>query len=163
MTTLEELQSLDDATFHKLADALLRRLEPRYRNLRPHGVNDQAQSIRGQPDSYVGDTASTARIAFCYTTQKNSWWAKVVDDIRNAVKSSPTAEEVVVALPRDVDREGPTKKKNSGKKAAQEENWLDLAKSAAGKARFAVYDGRLISKYLDEDHPDLRLEFLKIP
>ncbi|GEM_PF-3280697 len=166
MTTLEELQSLDDATFHKLADTLLRRLELRYRNLRPHGVNDQAQSIRGQPDSYVGDTASTARIAFCYTTQKNSWWTKVLDDIRTAVKSCPTAEEVVVALPSDVDREGPTKKKkkNGGKKAAQEkENWLDSAKAAAGKATFTIYDGRLISKYLDEDHQDIRLEFLGIP
>ena len=59
MGTLDEIQRLSDGQFHLLGDDLLRRLETRYRRLRTHGLNDRGESIKGQPDSYVGDTAAT--------------------------------------------------------------------------------------------------------
>ena len=70
MGTLDEIQKLSDGEFHLLGDALLRRLDPRYRLLRTHGLNDRGESINGQPDSYVGDTAATCRVAVCYTVQR---------------------------------------------------------------------------------------------
>jgi hypothetical protein len=80
--------------------------------LRTHGLNDQNESIVGQPDSYVGDSANTCRIAFCYTVQEKSWWLKVVGDVKEAVAASPNVEEVVAAFPWDTDRDGPTKGEN---------------------------------------------------
>ncbi|MGO8929855.1 MAG: NACHT domain-containing protein [Limisphaerales bacterium] len=154
MTTLEKLQELDDAKFHELADTLLRRVEPRFRNLRPHGLSDRGRSIKGQPDSYVGNTASTCQIAFCYTTQQAGWWTKVVADITDAAGSSSEIEEIVVALPRDVDREGPKDKSV---------NWMASAKKEAGEAILTFYDGRRISRYLDEDYQDIRLEYFGTP
>lgn len=56
MTTLEKLQGLDDSQFHQLADAILKRVEAKYRDLRTHGVNERGHSIKGQPDSYVGNS-----------------------------------------------------------------------------------------------------------
>ena len=67
MTTIEKVQELPDGEFHRLCDDLFRRLEPRYRRLRTHGLNPQGVSIKGQPDSYVGDTAATCTIAFQYS------------------------------------------------------------------------------------------------
>jgi hypothetical protein len=32
-------------------------LEVRYGGLRTHGLNEKGESIKGQPDSYVGNTA----------------------------------------------------------------------------------------------------------
>jgi len=63
MGTLDEIQRLSDGKFHLLGDDLLRRLETRYRRLRTHGLNERGESIKGQPDSYVGDTAATASVA----------------------------------------------------------------------------------------------------
>jgi HEAT repeat protein/ABC-type dipeptide/oligopeptide/nickel transport system ATPase subunit len=154
MTTFEQLKELNDADFHRLADAVLRRVDPRYRDLRPHGLNDAGQSIRGQPDSYVGNSADTCTIAFCYTTDRGDWWNKVVADIGEAAKISPFIEEIVAAIPRDADRDGPTKKGI---------DWLQKARNAAGRGKLTVYDGRRLSKYLDEDHQDLRWECLRIP
>jgi hypothetical protein len=51
MTTLEKLQGLDDGQFHQLVDAILKRVESRYRELRTHGVNDKGISIKGHLDS----------------------------------------------------------------------------------------------------------------
>src|SRR3954469_13796336 len=107
MSTLDEIQRLSDGEFHLLGDDLLRRLDTRYRRLRTHGINPRGESIKGQPDSYVGETANTCQIAFCYTVQRAGWWNKVVDDVKEAVAASPAVMEVVVAVPRDVDREGP--------------------------------------------------------
>ena len=57
--SVDLLQELDDGDFHGLCDDLLRRVESRYRLLTPHGRNERGQSIRGQPDSYVGNTGGT--------------------------------------------------------------------------------------------------------
>src|SRR5436190_2882862 len=78
LTAFDALQSLSDGTFHKLCDALLLRVDTRYRLLRPHGVNSEGQSIKGQPDSFVGESASVATVAFCYSTQKRSWWVSTL-------------------------------------------------------------------------------------
>lgn len=154
MTTLETLQELFDGEFHSLCDDLFRRLEPRYRRLRPHGINVKGVSIRGQPDSYVGETANTCIIAFQYSVQRRSWWTKIAADVRDAVKASPGVQEIVVATPRNIDREGP-----------EDENidWLATAKSEADKATLQLYDGPFIAQLLDKDYPDLRFVHLRIP
>ncbi len=142
MTTLAKLQHLSDGEFHRLCDDLLRRLEPRYRRLRTHGLNAQGVSIKGQPDSYVGETAGTCTIAFQYSVDKTNWWNNIIRDVRSAVKVSPNVQEIVVATPRDIDREGPKDKSL---------DWLSTAKAAAGKATLQdPYDSRDIARLLDE-------------
>jgi hypothetical protein len=145
MKTFERLQQLDGSQFHRVADALLSRIEPRFRGLRPHGLNEAGQSIKGQPDSYVGNSAQTCTIAFCYTTDSGDWWNKLVRDVGDAAKASPAAQEIVVAVPRDVDRDGPKDKTI---------DWEGKATSAAGNAKLTIYDGRKLSRYLDEDYQD---------
>ena len=121
MGTLDEIQHLSDGKFHALGDELLRRLETRFRRLRTHGLNARGESIKGQPDSYVGETASAASIAVCYTVQRAGWWNKVVEDVREAVAASPVSTEVVVMLPHNVDRDGPKDKRI---------DWLSRASAA---------------------------------
>lgn len=154
MSTQDEIKKLSDGHFHRLGDDLLRRLDPRYRRLRTHGLNDRGESIKGQPDSYVGDTAATCSVAVCYTVQRNRWWDKLVDDVGEAVAASPTANEIVVVFPHNADRDGP------GNKGI---DWLSNARTAAGKASLRVIDGREIASQLDSDHQDLRYEHLGIP
>jgi hypothetical protein len=155
MPTLDALQELRDYGFHQLCDQLLRRVEPRYAGLTPHGINPEGKSVIGQPDSYVGDSAATCRIAFQYSVDEDDWWNKVIDDVREAVKASPSVEEIVVATPRDTDREGPKRRKTE---------WLEDARAAAGKAKLSLYGGVKIASYLDtNDLQDLRFEYLHIP
>jgi HEAT repeat protein len=154
MSTLDHLKSLSDGQFHRLGDDLLRRMEPRYRRLRTHGLNDRGESIIGQPDSYVGETAATCSVAVCYTVQRAGWWRKVVEDVREAVAASPMVSEIVVVIPHNADRDGPSDKSI---------DWLSSAREIAGKASFEVIDGRDISSQLDTDHQDLRHEYLGIP
>ena len=148
MSSLAAIQKLTDGGFHHLCDDLIRRLDPRYARLRTHGLNEDGESIVGQPDSYVGNSAATCRIAVCYTVQEKSWWTKLVDDVKEAVAASPNVEEVVAALPWDVDRDGPTKGPNL--------DWLDQARVAAGKATLSTLHGPQIARLLDTDHQDLR-------
>ena len=154
MGTLDEIQHLSDGKFHALGDELLRRLETRFRRLRTHGLNARGESIKGQPDSYVGETASAASIAVCYTVQRAGWWNKVVDDVRDAVAASPVSTGVVVMLPHNVDRDGPKDKRI---------DWLSQARAAAGIAQLHIIDGPEISKLLDSDHQDLRYQYLGVP
>ena len=154
MTTFEKLQSLDDGQFHKLADAILKRVEPRYRDLRTHGVNDRGISIKGQPDSYVGNSARTCSIAFCYNTDSGDWWNKICDDVALALQTSPNLQEIVIALPRDIDRERPKDRTII---------WEERVRTAACNKSFTVYDGRKLSGFLDEKYQDLRYEHLGIP
>jgi hypothetical protein len=179
MTTLEALQQLPDGPFQLLCDDLLPRLEPRYRSLRSHGINDQKKSIIGQPDSYVGDTADTCFIAFCYTVQKRGWWSKVVEDIKLARKKSPNIEEVVCAIARDKDRDGPKTRNRVDRKKRRDTrhggdrnrpktpeivDWLTAAKAAADGALFRIYDGPEIAQLLNErENQDLRHDHLGIP
>lgn len=107
MSTFDELQLLSDGEFHQLGDELLRRLEPRLRRLRTHGLNDRGESIKGQPDSYVGESADSCQIAVYYTVQRARWWRKVLDDVCDAVDVSPELKEVIEVVPRNVDRDGP--------------------------------------------------------
>ncbi len=155
MSTLDAVQRLSDGRFHRLCDDLIRRWEPRYARLRTHGLNEAGESVVGQPDSYVGDSAATCRIAVCYTVQRKGWWTKLVEDVKEAVAASPNVEEIVAALPWDVDRHGPTKGENL--------DWLDKAKAAAGKAAFSIRHGPEIARLLDTDHQDLRHDHLGIP
>ncbi|MBA4031123.1 MAG: hypothetical protein C0478_09585 [Planctomyces sp.] len=154
MGTLDEIQRLNDGQFHRLGDDLLRRVESRYRRLRTHGLNDRGESIKGQPDSYVGETAATCSVAVCYTVQRSGWWNKAVQDVLEAVAASPMATEVVVVIPHNADRDGPKDKTI---------DWLSEARVAAGKATLRVIDGREISQLLDTDHQDLRHNHLGIP
>jgi HEAT repeat protein len=154
MSTLDALRLLSDGKFHRLGDDLLRRLEPRYRRLRTHGLNEEDESIKGQPDSYVGDTANSCTVAVCYTTERQGWWNKVVQDVKDVVSTSPSVEEIVAVIPHNADRDGP-------KKASVD--WLSKARAGAGAASFRLIDGRDLSHYLDTDHQDLRYEHLRIP
>jgi hypothetical protein len=154
MPTLDEIQKLDDGRFHRLCNDLLPRLDAHYRRLRAHGINPRGESIKGQPDSYVGDTATSCRVALCCTVQRATWWNKLIADVRQAVNTSPNVQEIVGAIPRDADREGPKK---------QTIDWLNQARTAAGSATFTVLDGPAIAGHLDRDHQDLRFEHLHIP
>ena len=129
-----------------------------YRDLRTHGVNDQGISIRGQPDSYVGISARTCSIAFCYNTDNADWWNKICDDVALALQTSPNLQEIVIALPSDVDRDGP-KAKNGVKKI----DWEQRVRQAANNKTCSIYDGRRLSGFLDEKYHDLRYEHLGIP
>jgi hypothetical protein len=157
MTTFEALKNLDDSEFHSLGDALLRRLEHRYRRLRTHGLNERGESIKGQPDSYVGETAQACEIAFTYSVQRKGWWTKIVEDVKDVVRASPGVKEIVVATPRDVNREGP---RGGGDTS---NDWLAAAKKEAGEASLRIYDGPEIAGYLDREHQDLRYDHLRIP
>src|SRR6185437_4520889 len=154
MTTLDKLRDLNDGQFHRLADAILKRVEPRFRNLRTHGVNDNGVSIKGQPDSYVGNSARSCTIAFCYTVDTGDWWNKLCRDISSALNTSPNICELVIALPRDVDREGPKDKTI---------DWEGRLNAAAGNKSVTIFDGRRLSALLDEKYQDLRYEHLAIP
>lgn len=154
MSTLDLLQRLSDGQFHQLGDDLLRRLEPQYRRLRTHGLNERGESIIGQPDSYVGATATSCAIAVCYTVERAGWWRKVVEDVTNAVAASPSIAEVVAVIPHNADRDGPKDKAI---------DWVSDAKAAAGSATFRLIDGRDIAAQLDNHHQDLRYHHLGIP
>ena len=155
MSTLDALRQLSDGQFHRLGDDLIRRLEPRYRRLRTHGLNQLGESIKGQPDSYVGDTATSCTVAVCYTTERRGWWNKVVQDVKDAVSASPSVKEIVAVIPHNADRDGPSKRAPI--------DWLSKARAAAGAACFRLIDGRELSRHLDADHQDLRYEHLRIP
>lgn len=155
MSTLNALQRLSDGQFHRLGDDLLPRLEPRYRQLRTHGLNERGESIIGQPDSYVGATANSCSIAVCYTVQRKGWWNKVVDDVKGAVTASPSVEEIVAVIPYNADRDRP--------KRTQKGDWLANARAAAGRASFRLIHGPEMAQLLDTDHQDLRHQHLGIP
>ena len=155
MPTLDKLRKLGDGEFHSLCDDLLCRVEVRYGRLRSHGINQYGVSIVGQPDSYVGETASSCSIAFCYTAQQKGWWNKVVDDVNAAVATARDVAEIVIAIPHNADRDGPQKK--------HEIDWLGAARKAAGRAELRIVDGRDIAAWLDSDYQDLRFQYLGIP
>lgn len=155
LSTHAALQTLKDAEFHALCDEMLPRISARYHPLVPYGRNDQRESVKGQPDSYVGDTAETCRIAVQYTVQRNSWWSKAVEDVEDARKACREAQEIVVVLPRDVDRETPKKGKGV--------NWLQDARKAAEPADLTVIHGRTLTQQLDTACQDLRFIYLRIP
>lgn len=153
-TTLTRLQSLNDGEFHTLCDELLPRISPRFHSLVPHGQNQAGQSIVGQPDSYVGNAAAKCRIAIQYNVKKKSWWTKVIEDVKDARRECPEAEEIVVALPRDVDREKPSKGNGI--------NWHHDAEEAAKPATLTVFNGTMIAKQLDDFYQNLRHAHLGI-
>ncbi|HJT33065.1 MAG TPA: hypothetical protein VJ783_13570 [Pirellulales bacterium] len=153
--TLEKLQALKAEAFHALCDELLPRIDACYHPIVPHGRNQQGDSIRGQPDSYIGDSAATCRIAIQHTVQKRQWWSKLVDDVIAAKAACPKAEEIVVAVPRDVDREKPSKGNGL--------NWRESAVSAATPAKLTILNGRALAQQLDGTCQDLRLNYLGIP
>lgn len=154
ISTLTKLQQLKDAEFHSLCDELIPRVFSRCFPVTPYGRNSQGDSVRGQPDSYVGDTAKHCRIAIQYTVQSKSWWTKLISDVKEARAACPSATEIVVSLPRDVDRERPKRFPGS--------NWLDDARNAAAPATLTVLSGRKICQELDSNSQDLRWEYLKI-
>lgn len=154
-TTLDEIQSLKDAKFHALCDELLPRMASRYHPLVPHGRNATGDSIAGQPDSYVGDSAASCRIAIQYTVQKRSWWSKAVADVEDARAACTTADEIVIVLPRDIDRE--KAKKGDGI------HWRESAEKAASPASLTVLHGPALAQQLDTTCQDLRFIYLGIP
>jgi hypothetical protein len=155
ISTLEALQSLTDSEFHALGDELLPRISSNYHPVVPFGRNAAGDSIRGQPDSYVGDTAKACRIAIQYTIADKSWWLKLIDDVRVARQQCPLAQEIVVVLPRDIDRQKPKKGKGIG--------WYDEATRAAAPAKLTLIHGRKIEQQLDTTCQDLRFHYLRIP
>ena len=119
----------------------------------PHGINQRGQSIIGQPDSYVGISANSCSIAFEYSTQKEGWKRKLIEDVANARASCPDAKEIVVSTCIDVDRN----------RLGSEEEWEQRAKEAAHPATLTVFGGRLIAQLLDTRFQQLRYRYLDIP
>ena len=155
MATLTKLQELSDVELHALGDELLPRISATYSPIVPNGRNLQGDSIVGNPDSYVGNSAEECAVAIEYTVQKKSWWNKVIADIEDAKAVAAKAGEVVVCLPRDIDREKPKK--------GDAINWLDKAKNVAKPAKLTIIHGKMIAQLLDTTCQDLRLKYLKIP
>lgn len=153
-STLHVLQELGDGAFHRLCDAVLRRREVRYRDLQPHGLNDRNQSIKGQPDSFVGSDAAGCTIAMCYSTERGRWWAKAIDDVRTVKESCPEVKEIVVVTSRDTTRDVPAK---------QRKDWTKGIREASAGTQLTVFGGRQLAVWLDNDYLDLRREFLNIP
>lgn len=151
--TLASLQSLSDSRFHQLCDELLPALEDRFALLTPHGINPRGQSIKGHPDSYVGNSAATCKIAFEYTAQKSGWQAKVLADVQEVKRCCPEVEETVIALSLDIDR-GLSK---------NDDDWETQAAARAAPAVLTIFSGRRIAHLLDTQHQHLRLRYLGIP
>ncbi len=154
-STLTAVQRLKDPEFHALCDEVIPRIYPRCFPITPHGRNERGDSVRGQPDSYVGDSARQCSIAIQYTVQATSWWAKVIQDVKDARDASPDAKEIFVGLPRDIDREAPRKLPGL--------NWFTDAQTAAAPAKLTIISGRTISHELDTTSQDLRWTYLGIP
>ncbi|NQV25819.1 MAG: hypothetical protein HQ518_15785 [Rhodopirellula sp.] len=152
--TFYKLQQLKGTEFHALCDSLLPRIDAAYFGITPHGRNERGDSIQGQPDSYVGDSPATCRIAIQCTTERESWWTKAVKDVADARAACPVCDEIVLALSRDVGRL-PSKGKGL--------NWLTDAVAAAAPAKLTVLGGTRLAQHLDEDLQDLRREYLGIP
>lgn len=151
MSTLEALQRLDDGKFHRLCDEIIPRISTRYFPLTPHGVSSSGTSIKGQPDSFVGEAIASAKVAIAYSTQKRSWWGKLLDDVRKAKDACPVATELVWATSRDTERDG-----------NPPSNWLTDAEAVCVPAKLTVLSGRRLSQLLDSDHQDLRFQYLDI-
>lgn len=149
------LQELNDSAFHVLCDALLSSIESRYRFLTPYGRNIRGQSVRGQPDSYVGPSVSQCTIAFQYSTQKTKWQKKAIADLAAAKQECPDAVEFVYATPVDIDRSS-----GRGKKQG---NWIAEAQVAVGASQLRLFGGRLLAQLLDEQRQDIRYVHLGIP
>src|ERR1017187_3812258 len=137
--TLAALQRLNDATFHRLCDELIPRVHSRYFPLTPHGISAEGTSIKGQPDSFVGDSIATASIALCYSVQKHRWWTKLLGDVQSARAACPVALEVVWATSRDTERDGRRKP----------QDWLLKAAAASGTAKLTIFGGKRLSHLLD--------------
>lgn len=152
MSTLEALQRLDDAKFHLLCDELIPRINAHYFPLTPHGISSSGASIKGQPDSFVGESIASAKVAVAYSTQKNRWWAKLLDDVRKAMGACPVAGELIWATSRDTERDG-----------YPPDQWLTDAEAACAPAALTVLSGRRLSQLLDSEHQDLRYQYLGIP
>jgi hypothetical protein len=75
--------------------------------------------------------------------------------VKEARQSCKNAEEIVLALPRDIDREKPKKGKGV--------RWHSDAKKAAAPATLTVFHGRTLAEQLDSVSQDLRREHLGIP
>ncbi len=153
MSTLSKIKRLSDGEFHRLGDELLRRLDTRYRQLRPYGLNERGESIVGQPDSYVGESPDRCTIAVQYTVQRNAWWNKVVSDVAAAVVISTELCEIVVIIPQNKDRDGPSRTKT---------DWLQRVREAARGVPFRLIDGPELARLLDFEYQDLRYEHLGI-
>jgi hypothetical protein len=154
-STFEKLHALKDSELHALGDEILPRISPAYHPIVPHGRNAKNDSIRGQPDSYVGASAASCRIAIQYTVQQKSWWTKIVDDVAAAREACPKADKIVIVVPRDVDRERPTKGDGI--------NWHYEATRVAEPAKLTVINGRNLEQLLDTTCQDLRFFHLGLP
>jgi hypothetical protein len=153
MSTLVALQRLDDAQFHRLCDELSPRISTRYFPLTPHGVSSTGMSIKGQPDSFVGESIAAARVAISYSIQKRRWWTKLLDDVQKARIACPVAAELVWATSRDTERDG-----------NPPAHWFSDAEAACAPAAvLTVLSGRRLSHLLDTEHQDLRFQYLEIP
>lgn len=152
LTTFDALQNLDDATFHRLCDELLPRVFSRYYPLTPHGISPAGTSIKGQPDSFVGNTIQTATVALCYSTQRQRWWTKLRDDVVAAKRACPAVQEVVWATSRETERD-----------SHKTQDWLSTVEADCAPAVLTIFSGRRLAHLLDSWHQDLRLAHLGIP
>ena len=91
-------------------------------------------------------------MALCYSTQRQAWWTKLVDDVRKARAACPRATEIVWATCNDTERD-----------RRKTPHWLARAETASGSATLTLFTGREIAHLLDTDYQDLRFEYLRIP
>ncbi len=150
--TFSALQLLGDGEFHQLCDELFPELESRYRFLTPYGITPHGKSVRGRPDSYVGNSAESCTIAFEYSTQKNGWQRKLIDDVNEVKGKCPNVEEIVLATCVNVDRSRSKKYKD----------WLRTATEIANPTLLTIFSGPKIGHLLDTTRQELRFRYLGI-
>lgn len=146
--TFQELQRLSAEKLHELGDLLLPTIAPSLAGLRKHGLNTEGKTRKGTPDSFVGDSARTCRVAVEYSTQATGVEGKLRDDFGKVRQHCPTAREIALCTNRSLE----------GKD-------LDSLKGAAAQngVQLQIIDGRELTRVLCSDRQDLRARFLNIP
>lgn len=138
---------MEPGEFHALADDILPWAVPSLVGLRKHGVNAEGKTRKGVPDSYVGDSPATCRVAVEYTTKRTDQAKKVADDYDAIRRRCPSAMVIVLCTSRSL--------------AGVDVSATETKASSDGVA-LEIIDGLRLAQYLNE-RQDLRFEYLSIP
>jgi len=145
--TFDELQRLDQGKMQALGDELLPGIFPALVGLKPHGLNAEGKTIKGVPDSFVGETPAKARAAVEYTTQASRLDQKLLSDFRSIRKNSPDARTLFLCTNRSIEGLDLT------------QVWNEAAQASVS---LEIINGRKLAEWLCTQRQDLRRRYLGI-
>ena len=146
--TTARIARLHAGPLQRLGDDVLPHILPATAGLVPHGINDDDETVRGVPDSYVGAKPETCTIAIEYTRQKEHVTAKLTSDYKAIRKNCPHAQIVCLVSAQRVKRS----------------ERVDVEKMAlTDSVELHIIDGPRIAEVLDRERQDLRYRHLNIP